>query len=63
MGHIGKKILIYVIGGIIVEIVMTMANNKLEGKTIFGRKMPMKEKTRIDWKGNIYIGAEDCNVA
>ena len=38
--------------------------NKLDGKTIFGneKKEKIPKKTRVDWRGNVYLGTNDYVV-
>lgn len=37
--------------------------NKMNGKTVFGNKAVQKEKTYVDWKGNVILGNQDGWVA
>ena len=63
MGKLAVKILTFVIGSLIVEGIVFCASNKIEGKTIIGKKIPIKKKTHFDpWTGNIILGTDDFEI-
>ena len=63
MNKATQKVLVFVIGSLISEILLTLAKNKIDGRTIFGNKTREKKQTRTDWKGNIWLGSEDYKIA
>ena len=57
--EIGKRLLVYVIGGVIVCKVCEMLDARASERR---KRMPKSEKTRMDWKGNIVLGTKDYQV-
>ena len=60
---VGKKLLIWVISGLIVKTIFAGAKNVLDGKDILGRKItdPPK-KTYVDWKGDVRLCRKDYQI-
>ena len=59
---LAKKIGIAVIGDLIFYLGCKAVKNKLNGKTIFGRKIEPKQSTYVDWRGNVILGTDDGTV-
>lgn len=57
-----KKFMTFVFGSILVELFMFGVKNKADGKTVLGRKMPMKQKTYTTWQDEVVLGSEDGKV-
>ena len=62
MSKLLQKIVVFVVGGLIIDGIYFVATNKLEGKTIFGNKPKEKKKTKVNWKGYIILGSEDYEI-
>ena len=63
MGTAARKALVFIIGSLITEGFLWGLNNKLKGRTFFGRKIPNKKKIYVDWNGNVYLSSDDYEVA
>ena len=60
--QLAKKVGYTIIGDLIFWLGCKAIKNKLDGKTIFGRKIDPKEETYVDWRGNVILGANDGQV-
>ncbi len=60
--ELGKRLLVFVVGSLIVEGACRAAKNKLNGKTVFGNEKKPKEETYVDWRGNVVLGTADGKV-
>ena len=59
----GKKLLVFITGSLIVEVVLWGLNNKTKGSTFLGRKISNKKRTYVDWNNNVYLSSLDYEVA
>jgi len=57
--EVGKRLLIYVIGGVIVCKTCEILD---EWRTERRKRVPPNEKTKVNWKGNVILGTEDYQV-
>ena len=60
--QLAKKIGITIIGDLIFWLGCKAIKNKLDGKTVFGKKVDPKDDTYVDWKGNVILGQKDGMV-
>ena len=62
-GQLAKKLGIALLGDLIFWLGCKAVKNKLEGKTIFGKKVESKKpETYVDWRGRIVLGTNDFEV-
>lgn len=61
--EIGIKFCKFLIADGLAWLVWKGIKNKINGKTIFGNESKQKEKTYVDWKGNVILGSQDGWVA
>lgn len=62
--NIGVRILKAILANAIGYLGWKAIKNAVEGKTVFGRDRPaeQKDKTYVDWKGNVILGPSDGKV-
>lgn len=57
---LAKKLVIFLAGSLLVRGGLKAIENKQNGKTLFGReKVDQKNKTYVDWQGNVRLGPSD----
>ena len=61
--EIGIKFCKFLIADCLAYLVWRGIRNKMNGKTVFGKKNEQKEKTYVDWKVNVILGNQDGWVA
>lgn len=61
MTKLAQKIVAYIVSGLILECAFAIVNNKMDGKTIFGKKTNSK-KTKVTWRGNVILGTDDYQI-
>ena len=61
MKKLGQSLLVYVIGSLLVEGIVLVVNNLMEGKDILGHE-PDPKKTRVDTNGKVHLGTDDYLV-
>lgn len=61
MTKLAQKIVAYIVSSLILECAFAIANNKMDGKTIFGKKTNSK-KTKVTWRGNVILGTDDYRI-
>lgn len=57
--EIGVKFLKFLIADGLAWLVWKGIKNKINGKTVFGNESGQKDKTYVDWKGNVILGNRD----
>lgn len=57
--ELAKRLGIFVVGNLLLWGGGKLIKNKIEGKTLFGKKKDAKPNTYVDWKGNVILGTND----
>ena len=58
---LGQAVLVNIVVGAITAVSMIAIDNLERGKDIFGRD-PDPRKTRMNYKGDIYLGTDDYTI-
>lgn len=56
---IGVKVCTFLIADAIAGMIWKGIKNRLDGKTVFGKKIEQHKKTYVDWNGNVILGNQD----